>query len=167
MGSLLTSWVENLADPEEAEDPSTVPGTMEVEVFMADVDPDAVHDVDRPGDPAGFGCPDCGGALYQIDESGLRRFRCRVGHAWSPESLLARQTVAMESALWMALRSLQEKAALNTELAERAGEHGQGRTARRFGANAEEALRAAELVRQLIDDLSSRVDQQAGQTEAG
>jgi two-component system chemotaxis response regulator CheB len=130
---------------------------MTMEVEMADLDAETMHEPDRPGVPAGFGCPNCAGALFQIDEGGLRRYRCRVGHAWSPESLLAEQTVAMESALWMALRSLEEKAALNTDLGQRAAAEGHDLTAHRFEENARETLHAAELVRRLIDELGSPV----------
>ena len=41
-----------------------------------------------------FTCPECGGALWQVDETGLIRFRCHVGHAYNGESLLAEQTEA-------------------------------------------------------------------------
>jgi len=158
IGPLLAEWVEGLPTTP----PDDAPTTMEREVELADLDPRAIHDQDRPGVPAGFGCPDCAGALYEIREGDLRRFRCRVGHAWSPDSLLARQTVAMESALWMALRSLEEKAALNTELGGRAQDHGHDRTARRFGDSAAEARRAAELVRQLISEIGDVVEHEHG-----
>ena len=125
------------------------------EVDMSELDPQETHVPDRPGEPAGFGCPTCGGALFQIDEGSLLRFRCRVGHAWSPESLLERQSVALEGALWMALRSLEEKVALNAELGERARERGHEMTAIRFIQSADEAREAAELVRQLVTELGS------------
>jgi two-component system chemotaxis response regulator CheB len=124
---------------------------------MAELEPDAMHDPARPGVPSGFGCPDCAGALFQIQEGRLVRYRCRVGHAWSPESLLARQTTNVEGALWMALRSLEEKAALNSDLAERAGAEGRDRAATGFLDNAREALESAELVRRLITDLGAMV----------
>ena len=151
MGSLLAELVTS-PTPAEAQEVTTL---MDMETQMADLDPQALHLAERPGTPAGFGCPDCAGALYQIDEGGLRRYRCRVGHAWSPESLLARQSVALESALWMALRSLEEKAALNRDLSQRASGRGAERTAARFEHNAEEAWRAAEMVRRLVADLGT------------
>ncbi|MFS0885407.1 chemotaxis protein CheB [Aeromicrobium sp. 179-A 4D2 NHS] len=162
LASLVAAWVADLpeADP-HLEDELT---ELEMEVEMARMDPVAVHDPDRPGTPAGFGCPDCGGSLYRIEEGDLVRFRCRVGHAWSPESLLARQSVELEGALWIALRSLEEKAALNAELGERAQTIGHDRTAARFAKNADEVSDAAELVRRLIVQLGEAA---AGQQSTG
>jgi len=129
------------------------PHLMEQEAAMADLDPSAMHDPDRPGHPSGFGCPECHGALFEIKEGTLTRFRCRVGHAWSPESLVVRQTVALESALWMALRSLEEKATLSRQLEASANDRGHGLTAARFADDALEALTAAETLRDLIGSI--------------
>jgi two-component system chemotaxis response regulator CheB len=164
MPQVVKEWLAGLPQrPPAAEDQST---HLEVEVRMAELDPETMHDPDRPGDPAGFGCPDCAGALYQIDEGGLRRYRCRVGHAWSPESLLAQQTIAMESALWMALRTLEEKAALNLDMAQRAREGGHRLTSDAFEDTARETHAAAEMVRQLIEDIGStgRLHEDLGST---
>jgi two-component system chemotaxis response regulator CheB len=130
-------------------------GLMTRETELADLDPAEMHEPERPGIPAGLGCPSCGGALFQIEEGKLVRFRCRVGHAWSPESLLEQQTLAMESALWMAIRSLEEKVALVTELGERAAEQGYARTSARFAEYADDARDAAERVRRLVDALGA------------
>ncbi|WP_197025433.1 chemotaxis protein CheB [Nocardioides sp. URHA0032] len=157
MAGLLVRWCEELPAEPAGEG---VLVALEMEVEMAELDPDALHDAERPGTPSGFGCPDCAGALFEISEGVLHRYRCRVGHAWSPESLAARQTVAMESALWMALRSLEEKAVLNTDLAERARRDSRVRTAARFAESADDARRAAELVRQLIADVGRAIEEE-------
>lgn len=128
---------------------------MRKEAAVATLDPLAIHTDDPPGEPAGLSCPDCHGSLFQITEGALVRFRCRVGHAWSPASLLAQQSTSHESALWMALRSLEEKAALTRELGRRADDRGHTLSAGAFHAQAAEAHRAAGLVRELIDEIGA------------
>jgi two-component system chemotaxis response regulator CheB len=157
--TLVAEWLSTRPrDALEGLEPPDGPGNLlDIETEMAELDPTAMHETERPGHPAGFGCPDCAGALFRIHEGNLTRFRCRVGHAWSPESLLSRQTIAMESALWMALRALEEKATLNIDLADRAQDRNQPTSAERFRGSAAEAHRAAEMVRRLIADVGSGV----------
>jgi len=69
------------------------------------------------GNPPVYGCPSCGGGLFQLENWPEPRYRCRVGHAWSPESLIDEQAVATEGALWTALRALEEKSALSRRMA--------------------------------------------------
>lgn len=88
------------------------------------------------GTPSGYTCPDCNGSLISIDEG---RFRCRVGHAWTADALLAARDQEVEGALWVALRSLQEKAKLARQLAEKAGP---GLLSRHYSGLAEESERA-------------------------
>lgn len=111
------------------------------------------------GQPAGLTCPECGSSLYRIEDAGPVRFRCRVGHAWSSETLVAQQSFELESALWMALRSLEEKAALTRELSQRARGSGRMLSGEAFESQAVEAERATALVRDLlVRAASGRVD---------
>ncbi|OBG32708.1 chemotaxis protein CheB [Mycobacterium sp. E3198] len=88
------------------------------------------------GAPSGYTCPDCNGSLITITEG---HFRCQVGHAWTADALLAARDTEVEGALWVALRSLREKAKLARQLADKAGP---GLLSRRYTGLAEESERA-------------------------
>jgi two-component system, chemotaxis family, protein-glutamate methylesterase/glutaminase len=143
-----------LATEPAPEPPGPAPTDMKMEVEMEKFSLDAVEN-SHPGEPSGFSCPDCNGVLWAIQDGGLERFRCRVGHAWSPESLLTQQSEALEAALWIALRSLEERAALANRLAEPARRRGHSITASRFQEQATEAQQAARVVRNLLLDRDS------------
>jgi two-component system chemotaxis response regulator CheB len=92
-------------------------------------------DTQELGPASGYTCPDCNGSLVSFGEA---HFRCRVGHAWTQDSLLAardNEDNEVENALWVALRSLQEKAKLARQLADSVGH---GPLFRRYTALAEE-----------------------------
>jgi two-component system chemotaxis response regulator CheB len=103
-------------------------------------------DTETLGPPSGYTCPDCNGSLQSV---GARGFRCQVGHAWTADSLLDARDTEIEGALWVAVRSLQEKAKLSRTLAKKVGP---GMTAARYVAAADEADRALAVLR---DRLSS------------
>lgn len=71
-----------------------------------------------------------------------------MGHAWSPQSLLLHQLESAEAAVWAAIRSLQEKAALHRNLAERAQPSHHSRLYHED--RAEEADVSAEVLRDLL-----------------
>jgi two-component system, chemotaxis family, protein-glutamate methylesterase/glutaminase len=134
---------------------------MDTEVAMADNDGDAINDPDRPGVPSGFACPDCSGVLFEIREGSLKRFRCRVGHAWSPQSLAAQQAVTVEGALWMALRALEEKAALADRMRDHAQERRHTISAHSYAAQAAEARASALVLRDLVESTAVIVPDEA------
>ena len=70
------------------------------------------------GTPSFFTCPSCSGTLWEYTEGELVRYRCRVGHAFSIESMQAEQADALERAMWVAIRTLDERADLLRRLAE-------------------------------------------------
>jgi two-component system chemotaxis response regulator CheB len=117
--------------------------------------PLAVHHGDRPGKPSIFSCPACHGTLWEADEAGLLRFRCRVGHVYSPETMLAAQTDEVDRALWVALRTLEERAAMAHKLAERARQREHGLVDRAFTARASETEREADQIRRLLHERSA------------
>ncbi len=123
---------------------------MGFETQLARLAEGTINQPSRPGSPSGFACPDCSGVLFTVEHDEIVRFRCRVGHAWTSESLLAEHSDQLESALWMALRSLEEKAALAAELRQRAQERNSRLVADRYQEKSEDATRAANVIRQLL-----------------
>jgi two-component system chemotaxis response regulator CheB len=106
--------------------------------------------VDPSSDAIDLVCPECGGVLRQFVESGLLRFQCRVGHAYSPDALYTAQDMRLEAALWAAIRSLEESASLARRLANDATRRGSRATARKFFEREREAAERADVVRSAI-----------------
>jgi two-component system, chemotaxis family, protein-glutamate methylesterase/glutaminase len=109
---------------------------------------DTTHDLDleRLGRYAGLTCPDCQGVLVALDPS-ENRFRCRVGHAWTADALLATADDRLQTALWTALRTLEEKATLATQMAAGARSRGSAHVAATYDRTAEETSHAADVLR--------------------
>jgi two-component system chemotaxis response regulator CheB len=99
----------------------------------------------RTENASGFICPDCGGALWERTEDGAKKFRCRIGHAYSPDSLLDAEDESVETALWSAVRSLEESAAIARRVAQL-----MPGAAGAFEEKAKERDRHAELIRALL-----------------
>jgi two-component system chemotaxis response regulator CheB len=127
---------------------------LDAEVAMSDLSPITTDELDVS--PAGYGCPSCGGSLFEIEHTPVPRYRCRVGHAWSAESLLDEQAIALEGALWMALRALEEKSALSRKMSV-SGLRRQSATGTRFRDIADEAEAAGATIRRLIAQIGSTV----------
>lgn len=125
-------------------------GELEMEANVSNMDPAAIHDRKRPGQPSVFGCPDCHGTLFELHDSELTRFRCRVGHAYSPESLLAAQSDGIEAALWTALRALEEKVALTERMLQRMRARGHRASLAHFERQSQDTQQQAEVLRQLL-----------------
>lgn len=71
------------------------------------------------GLPTSFVCPECNGPLWETKAGPSLQFRCHVGHAYSPVSLLADHADGLERALWSAVRTFDERASLLRRLGER------------------------------------------------
>ncbi|WP_437719818.1 chemotaxis protein CheB [Sorangium sp. So ce861] len=87
-----------------------------------------------------FTCPECGGNLIRSGDGAMLSFRCKVGHRYSPEGLEDEQAEALEAALWVALRTIEDTVALARRMAQRAQERNQLHVMAHF----EEKVRAAE-----------------------
>jgi two-component system chemotaxis response regulator CheB len=103
-----------------------------------------------PGEPSPVVCPECGGVLWETQNGGVLHFRCHVGHAYTAETLLASQSDALESALWRAVRALEEKAELSHRLANRSRERGMHRASAQFESAARSAKQGSDMIRESL-----------------
>lgn len=72
------------------------------------------------GAPSRYACPECHGALQELEDGAFVRYRCHVGHAYTVDSLLSELTRKVSDALWNALRAIEESAKLLRQEAEHA-----------------------------------------------
>lgn len=109
-------------------------------------------DREESGIPSDLSCPDCGGSLRESLVQGVVHFRCRTGHAYASETLLAKQSDVVEAALWAAVRALQENAALARRLERRMRQSGHPGmvTEERYQRRAQEAEHHAEVLRKVL-----------------
>ena len=128
------------------EDPPDMGGRdMKEEIELGD-------DPEEEGVPSDLTCPACGGSLRESRLEAIVHFRCRTGHAYSPETLLAKQTDTVEEALWAAMRALEENAALARRMEKRMRQlrqNGPG-PEERYSRRAREAEQHAEVLRKLL-----------------
>jgi two-component system chemotaxis response regulator CheB len=122
---------------------------------------------ERVGNPSPYTCPECHGTLFEVESEAVPRFRCRIGHAYSQKSLEAEQAATVETTLWTAIRSLEERAALLYDLAARMRRRGIETSALRMEDQAVDARRGAEQIRDLIrqGSLSVMDHDESGQTQ--
>lgn len=100
--------------------------------------------------PSGFVCPECGGTLWELPAGDLLQFRCHTGHTFSPDTLLAQQSDNLDTALWTALRALEEQSTLARRMAKRAkGRNYQIRT-HKYMTKAQEAEQSTAQIRELL-----------------
>ncbi|HKW76034.1 MAG TPA: chemotaxis protein CheB [Terriglobales bacterium] len=123
---------------------------IDKESKFAEADMSAVEDENRPGTPSQFACPECGGVLWEMNEEKMLRFRCRVGHAYTANNLHVEQTEAVESALWAAMRALEEGASLAKRMAENAEKNRHVGLASRFREREKNKMEQAEILRNVI-----------------
>lgn len=104
----------------------------------------------RGGVPSTQTCPECHGTLWEQEDGDLTRFRCRVGHAFSAETLVDQQAAYLEISLWTALRALEEHAALARRMAAKASDRRLAHSAASFTERALDAEHHAAVIRGVL-----------------
>ena len=134
------------------EDPRDTDGTelIEHETELLQQDKRERERGEHPGQTTMFTCPECGGVLWELQDGHIVRFRCHVGHSYSVQSLVEGQSETVGTALWTAVRVLEERAALARRLANRASEQKRPLSAARFITLSEGATQSARIIREVI-----------------
>ena len=105
-------------------------------------------------------CPDCGGVMLEQAAGEIIRYRCRVGHLTTAETLYSQQGEAIEAALWAAINALEERSALARRMAARPTAHPSD--ARRYEGQAAQLDKHADVIRRVVlaPDDGARADDQ-------
>ena len=102
-------------------------------------------------EPSRYTCPDCNGGLWEVKGSQPRRFRCYTGHAFTLRTLQEAQSETTDTALWNAIRSLEEKEMLLRAVATQHLEEGNAAEAARLEVQAHAVSGNATLLRGLVE----------------
>ncbi len=90
--------------------------------------------------------------MWEIQDEEVLQFRCRVGHAYTAESMLAGKSEALEGAMWTALNTLEEGAQMSHRLAAESRTRWHEHAAARFEERARKTRGQADLIRQALDN---------------
>jgi two-component system chemotaxis response regulator CheB len=145
IGDVLSDLVRDPAGP-----PRPVPPEIRLEVDIAAgarVDSDVIRRLARP---AAISCPQCGGVLSTVQGAKPLRFRCQVGHAFTAEVVAKEQENAVDEALRVALRIVDERAELVRRMAEDGRKAGRTALAEMYEARAAEYRAHAETIRKAV-----------------
>ncbi|MBW3128048.1 chemotaxis protein CheB [Hymenobacter profundi] len=102
------------------------------------------------GQLTSFTCPECHGALTQLIEGKLIRYRCHTGHAYTANALLGEVTQTVEGFLYQAMRGLEEAHMLLQALGEHFTQERQQQVATLFFQKAEVASSQARHMHEAI-----------------
>jgi two-component system chemotaxis response regulator CheB len=116
MGSLIERLVY-----EEPKGEVPIPSNIRTEAEIAERVVSNIETLDEIGNRVPYVCPSCGGALWQMQDSGIQRFRCHTGHAYTANALAAEQAEKIEETLWVSLRQFEEKRNLLQNLQQEQG----------------------------------------------
>jgi two-component system, chemotaxis family, protein-glutamate methylesterase/glutaminase len=114
---------------------------------------------------SGFTCPNCHGSLWELEDEGLPRIECRVGHAFSVDAFLGEQAIALEDALWSAINALEERGAALRRFASRFSQLELKKRRARYLEQAETAERQAAMIRDGLARVIQAEGAEAAQTE--
>ena len=141
----------------------SVPRDIVLEAQLSERVMSDVASEERLGDMAPLSCPECGGPLWELDDDVVRRYRCHVGHAYTARALLSEQSVEVERALWVALRTMEERVRLLTSLAQDEQRRSHVSSAEVYRERAHELRTAIQTLRRLLLHETAALEQSSSE----
>lgn len=117
--------------------------------------------------PVALTCPICGGAVKEAVVDSLPYYTCHIGHRFAASDMDEAQFRQMEGALEVALRALNERAALCRRMADAARRRGATRSVAQWDAATREAEEKAQVLRGFVERDWQRPDPDADEEGAG
>jgi two-component system chemotaxis response regulator CheB len=157
MGAIIKEKTRNGLPP-DVDVPEDVKAEAEISQRVAV----GIENVNGLGERSLFSCPDCGGALWELEQNGRSRYRCHTGHAYSDQDLFLRMDENTENTLWIALRMLDERKALLQKMSAEELSKGWIRSAANKRKRTEELEEHIERLKQLLFDTRKNEESRTG-----
>jgi two-component system, chemotaxis family, protein-glutamate methylesterase/glutaminase len=145
LGDVLSDLAREQAGPR-----LPVPPEIRLEVDIAAGERIDSEVLRRFADPVALTCPNCHGVLSRVRGAKPLRFRCQVGHALTADVVAKEQENAVDEALRVALRIIEERAELVSRMAEDGRASGRPAVAEMYGERAIEYRRYADTIRRAV-----------------
>jgi two-component system, chemotaxis family, protein-glutamate methylesterase/glutaminase len=132
-----------------------VPADIITEANIAERVNVGIDELQEIGEHSLYSCPDCGGGLWQLTSNGITRYRCHVGHAYTEDGLLTNMQSNTESALWTAIRIIEERRNLLKTLADKEKTRGSKEVALRYKTRMKELDEQITQLRRVLFNMQS------------
>lgn len=120
------------------------------ETNILGLDPTASERDAIPGTITSLSCPECSGPIWETRDGELRRYRCRVGHAFTADTMEEGLADAVEDALWIALNMLDENASVLERMVEDARQRQHVHLAQRLQDKIADRRHNAQVIRRVL-----------------
>ena len=108
------------------------------------------EEMNRLGMLSGLTCPECGGAITQVQDTAQLRYRCHTGHGFTATSLFMEQSEQSEKLLWQALQLLRENAQTTRFLIDHMRKLGQTQQARDYRAHLDKVEESIDQLHRMV-----------------
>lgn len=145
LGDVLSDLVRQPAGPRVP-----VPPEIQLEVDIAAGERVGSRLVQQIADPAPLTCPQCGGVMSEVRGGHPLRFRCQIGHAMTADAFASEQENAVDEAMRVALRVIEERAELVDRMAKEGEASGRRAVSEMYRDRAAEYRAYADTIRRAV-----------------